>query len=107
MAADHVNENPSIMPGYHLRVLMESDGRSVSGSIEGTIRLLERGVVAIIGPSRSIYAQAVQYYVGGRLVPCVSPSATADSLSDKSFYPSFLRTVQFVLYCAQQSTQTL
>jgi len=94
LAADAANADPTIMPGYSLRLVLEDDGRTQSNAIQATIRLVDRGVTGIIGPSTSALAQAVQLYIGSLKIPTISNSATSDTLSDKNLYPTFHRSVQ-------------
>jgi ABC-type branched-subunit amino acid transport system substrate-binding protein len=86
-------EASNLIPGYRLLTVTESTAVDAASSLVAAINLANRGVVGILGASRSSFAIAVQYYLSALSLPHFSPSATADSLSDKSLYSSFLRTV--------------
>lgn len=95
---NYIRSNPFLLSGYELRIVMEEGNDTVVGAMQSAIQLMERGAVGIIGPPRSGEVQAVQYYLGGLSMPLVSPTATADFLSDKLLYPSFVRTVRHSSY---------
>jgi ABC-type branched-subunit amino acid transport system substrate-binding protein len=82
----------AVAPGFKFRTVFES-APDATTSLTGAIALANRGVVGVVGAERSSFAIAVQYYLGALGVPLVSPSATSDSLSDKSQYPTFTRTL--------------
>lgn len=94
IAVDDINANGTILPnGIVLRSISVDNFDSASATISAGQDAISRGVVGIIGPSRSTQSIALQYYIGGISVPAISFASTADSLSDKVNYPTFFRTV--------------
>lgn len=55
--------------------------------------VLVREVIVVIGDDSSETSAAEQLVLQDRDLPQISPSSSADALSDKASYPSFLRVV--------------
>ncbi|KAG0499024.1 hypothetical protein HPP92_003715 [Vanilla planifolia] len=93
LAVDDVNENPSVLAGTRLRMIVRDTNCSgFLGTIEA-LQLMANDVVAIIGPQSSGVAHIVSEAVSELNVPLLSFAATDPTLSS-SQYPYFLRTTQ-------------
>ncbi|KAG6722293.1 hypothetical protein I3842_03G153600 [Carya illinoinensis] len=92
-AVSDVNADPTILKGTKLRFITDDANCSVFLGSVGAFRLLEKGVVAIIGPQSSAIAHMISEIANGLQVPLVSYAATDPTLSALQF-PFFLRTTQ-------------
>lgn len=93
VAVSDVNADRSILSGTRLKLIMEDANCSVFiGSVEA-FQVLEKGVVAIIGPQSSGIAHMLSEIANGLRVPLISYAATDPTLSALQF-PFFLRTTQ-------------
>ncbi|KAJ7981300.1 Glutamate receptor [Quillaja saponaria] len=91
-AVSDVNADPRILNGTELRLIMEDANCSVFLGSIGAFQVLEKGVVAIIGPQSSAIAHMISQIANGLQVPLISYAATDPTLSALQF-PFFLRTV--------------
>ncbi|KAM1218407.1 hypothetical protein TB2_045531 [Malus domestica] len=92
-AFSDVNADPRILSGTELRLLMENTNSSVFlGSVE-VFQVLDKSIVAIIGPQTSSMAHMISEIANGLQVPLISYTATDPTLSALQF-PFFLRTTQ-------------
>ncbi|KAK4847088.1 hypothetical protein QYF36_025429 [Acer negundo] len=92
-AVSDVNADQGILNGTELRLIMKDVNCSVfMGSIE-VFNLIEKEVVAIIGPQSSSIAHMISEIANGLKVPLISYAATDPTLSAKQF-PYFLRSTQ-------------
>ncbi|XP_031499823.1 glutamate receptor 3.4-like [Nymphaea colorata] len=92
-AVDDVNANPSILQGTKLNVVaMDTTCNGFHGTVEA-LELLEKDVLAIIGPQSSVVGHLLSHIVNELQVPLLSFSATDPTLSALQ-YPFFLRTTQ-------------
>uniref|UniRef100_A0A2P2J985 Glutamate receptor n=3 Tax=Rhizophora mucronata TaxID=61149 RepID=A0A2P2J985_RHIMU len=92
-AVSDVNEDPKILSGTELRLIMkDTDCSAFLGSVEA-FQVMEKEVVAIIGPQSSGIAHMVSTIVNSLQVPLVSYAATDRTLSALQF-PFFMRTTQ-------------
>ncbi|KAK0588542.1 hypothetical protein LWI29_002337 [Acer saccharum] len=92
-AVSDVNADQGILNGTELKLIMKDANCSVfMGSIE-VFKLIEREVVAIIGPQSSSIAHMISEIANGLKVPLISYAATDPTLSAKQF-PYFLRSTQ-------------
>ncbi|KAF5948459.1 hypothetical protein HYC85_014416 [Camellia sinensis] len=92
-AASDINADPRILSGTELKLIMEDTNCSVfMGSIEA-FQVIEREVVAIIGPQSSSIAHMISLIGKGLQVPLVSYAASDPTLSALQF-PYFFRTTQ-------------
>ncbi|KAL5573317.1 hypothetical protein UlMin_022914 [Ulmus minor] len=90
-AVSDINADSSILNGTKLRLIAEDANCSVFlGSVEA-FQVLEREVVAIIGPQSSAIAHIISGIANGLQVPLISYAATEPTLSSLKF-PFFLRT---------------
>eukprot|EP00268_Persea_americana_P047357 TRINITY_DN4929_c2_g1_i1.p1 TRINITY_DN4929_c2_g1~~TRINITY_DN4929_c2_g1_i1.p1 ORF type:complete len:952 (-),score=187.96 TRINITY_DN4929_c2_g1_i1:109-2964(-) len=92
-AVDDVNANPNVLAGTKLNIIMED---TICSGFLGTIealRLVEKDVVAVIGPQSSGIAHVISHVVNELHVPLVSFAATDPTLSALQ-YPFILRTTQ-------------
>ncbi|KAI3948796.1 hypothetical protein MKX01_022210 [Papaver californicum] len=90
-AADDVNADPSILKGIKLNFIMQDTNCSVFMGSMSAFQLLERDVVAVIGPQSSSVAHMISFIANGLQVPLISFAATDATLSALQF-PFFLRT---------------
>ncbi|KAJ9561079.1 hypothetical protein OSB04_006239 [Centaurea solstitialis] len=92
-AVDDVNSNPSILEETHLNLFLHDTNCSgFIGTIEA-LQLMERNVVAAIGPQSSTIAHVISHVVNELHVPLLSFGATDPTLAALQ-YPYFLRTTQ-------------
>lgn len=92
-AVSDVNADPGILNGTKLNLIRtDAECNAMLGSIK-TFQLLEREVVALIGPQSSTLAHMISEIANGLQVPLVSYAATDPTLSALQF-PFFLRTAQ-------------
>ncbi|KAI3695485.1 hypothetical protein L1987_78482 [Smallanthus sonchifolius] len=88
-----VNRDSRILNGTQMRLIMEDTNCSVFKSSIGVFQMLERDVVAIIGPQSSTVAHMISQIANGVQVPIISYAATDPTLSSLQF-PYFFRTTQ-------------
>ncbi|XP_021293155.1 glutamate receptor 3.7 isoform X2 [Herrania umbratica] len=88
-----INASPTILNGTRLNLFMEDANCSVFLGSTEAFQVLEKEVVAIIGPQSSSIAHIISAIANGLQVPQVSYAATDPTLSALQF-PFFLRTVQ-------------
>ncbi|GMH12588.1 hypothetical protein Nepgr_014429 [Nepenthes gracilis] len=93
LAVHDVNEDPSILNGTDLKLITEDANCSVFMGSISAFQLLEKEVVAIIGPQSSAVAHMISAIANAVRVPLVSYAATDPTLSALQF-PFFLRTTQ-------------
>ncbi|XP_060188352.1 glutamate receptor 3.7 isoform X1 [Lycium barbarum] len=97
LAESDINGDPSILNGTKLDlILADSDCSVFKGSI-AALQVIEKQVVAIIGPQSSAIAHMISFISNGLQVPLISYAATDPTLSSLQF-PFFLRTTQSDLY---------
>ncbi|KAL3991814.1 prenylcysteine oxidase / farnesylcysteine lyase [Sarotherodon galilaeus] len=108
-AIEEINKSTNILPGISLGYKIYDDCGSVARSIGVTLALTNGSeivfapskttctrpayVQAIIGATSSSTTIAVATVIGPFFVPVISHFATCACLSDKTKYPSFLRTI--------------
>ncbi|MCD9561558.1 hypothetical protein HAX54_020725 [Datura stramonium] len=93
LALSDINGDPTILNGTRLNLIMADSVCSVfKGSIEA-LQVIEKQVVAIIGPQSSAIAHMISFIANGLQVPLISYAATDPTLSSLQF-PFFLRTTQ-------------
>nr|DAD23335.1 TPA_asm: hypothetical protein HUJ06_024798 [Nelumbo nucifera] len=99
-AVDDVNSDPTILGRTKLRVSMQDTNCSgFLGTIEA-LQLLEKDMVAIIGPQSSVVAHVITHVANELHVPLLSFAATDPTLSALQ-YPYFLRTTHSDLFQMQ------
>ncbi|KAI3809809.1 hypothetical protein L1987_19409 [Smallanthus sonchifolius] len=92
-AIDDVNSDPSILGETHLNLILHDTNCSgFLGTMEA-LELMEKNVVAAIGPQSSTIAHVISHVVNELHVPLLSFAATDPTLSSLQ-YPYFLRTTQ-------------
>uniref|UniRef100_A0A8C2WRJ4 Olfactory receptor C family, u1 n=1 Tax=Cyclopterus lumpus TaxID=8103 RepID=A0A8C2WRJ4_CYCLU len=105
-AVEEINRNLSLLPGVHLgyRIMDSCDhvhtGLKALFTPSQTLPtcLADSPVPAVIGLASSSPTRAVAHTLGPFNFPLVSYFATCTCLTDKSKYPSFLRTVPSDLF---------
>ncbi|CAK9182687.1 unnamed protein product [Ilex paraguariensis] len=106
-AIDDVNSDPSILSGTKLNLILHDTNCSgFLGTVEA-LQLMEKDVVAAIGPQSSGIAHVISHVVNELHVPLLSFGATDPSLSALQ-YPYFLRTTQsdyFQMYAVADLVQ--
>ncbi|KAI3753344.1 hypothetical protein L2E82_25395 [Cichorium intybus] len=93
IAVDDVNNDSRILNGTEMKLFMEDTNCSVFKGSIGAFQMLERDVVAIIGPQSSSVAHMISQIANGVQVPIISYAATDPTLSSLQF-PYFFRTTQ-------------
>ncbi|XXG82861.1 hypothetical protein AAC387_Pa10g0746 [Persea americana] len=90
-AVDDVNSDSSVLSGTRLNIILQDTNCSgFLGTVEA-FQLVEKDVVAIIGPQSSGIAHVISHVVNELHVPLLSFAATDPTLSALE-YPFFLRT---------------
>ncbi|KAF6175777.1 hypothetical protein GIB67_035904 [Kingdonia uniflora] len=92
-AVDDVNSDSSILAGTKLNAIIQDTNCSGFIGIVQALQLMEKDVVAIIGPQSSGVAHVISEVVDELHVPLLSFAATDPSLSALQF-PYFLRVTQ-------------
>ncbi|CAD6335804.1 unnamed protein product [Miscanthus lutarioriparius] len=91
LAVDDVNADGKVLPGTQLNLVPQDTNCSgFLGTIEA-LRLMEKSVVAVIGPQSSGIGHVISHAVNELHVPLLSFAATDPTLS-ASEYPYFIRT---------------
>ncbi|KAG7034969.1 Glutamate receptor 3.7, partial [Cucurbita argyrosperma subsp. argyrosperma] len=90
-AVSDVNADPSILNGTKLNLVMADTHCNVLLGSIGAFHVLEKDVVAIVGPQSSVVAHMVLQITNNLQVPLISYAATDATLSALQF-PFFLRT---------------
>ncbi|XP_074585596.1 glutamate receptor 3.4-like isoform X2 [Curcuma longa] len=90
-AVKDVNANPTILSGTKLNVITQDTNCSgFLGTIEA-LQLMEKNVVAVVGPQSSGIAHVISHVVNELHVPLLAFGATDPGLSPRE-YPYFIRT---------------
>ncbi|CAN1783716.1 Glutamate receptor 3.7 [Linum perenne] len=90
-AVADVNKDARVLNGTRLNLMMEDANCSVFYGSVVALRMIERQVVAMIGPQSSGIAHMVSEVANGLQVPLISYAATDPTLSALQF-PYFVRT---------------
>uniref|UniRef100_A0A5B7B3H3 Glutamate receptor n=1 Tax=Davidia involucrata TaxID=16924 RepID=A0A5B7B3H3_DAVIN len=92
-AVSDINADPSILNGTELKLIMEDANCNVFMGSIGAFQVIEREIVAMIGPQSSSIAHMISQIANGLQVPLISYAATDPTLSALQF-PYFFRTTQ-------------
>ncbi|EEF38195.1 glutamate receptor 3.7 [Ricinus communis] len=92
-AVSDINKDTRILNGTELKLFMVDAQCDVFLGSVGALRVLEKDVVAIIGPQSSGIAHMISQFANGLQVPLISYAATDPTLSALQF-PFFVRTTQ-------------
>ncbi|KAL2095679.1 hypothetical protein ACEWY4_007827 [Coilia grayii] len=106
-AVEEINNSTSLLPGVSLGYKIYDSCGSVAMGVRGAMALSNgysdtdsegpctesAQVLAIIGETSSSPCMAIATSIGPFRIPMISQYATCACLSDKSKYPSFLRTI--------------
>lgn len=96
-AVKDINSNPSILHGTKLVVEKQNSNCSgFLGMIEA-LQLMEKDIIAIIGPQSSVVAHITSHMANELKTPLLSFAATDPTLSSLQF-PFFVRTIQSDLH---------
>ncbi|KAJ4760468.1 Glutamate receptor [Rhynchospora pubera] len=93
MALEDVNSDPTILPGIKLNLVSQDTKCSGFLATVEALQVLEKNVVAIIGPQSSGGSHILSHVANSLQVPLLSFSATDPTLSSLEF-PYFLRATQ-------------
>ncbi|KAM4824995.1 vomeronasal type-2 receptor 26-like [Thomomys bottae] len=118
-AMEEVNRNDHLLPNLTLGFSIRNSGDSVHGALHETLGFLtgqEEPVpnyscgagpprVAVVGDTRSTLSMSMARLLGLYRFPQVSYASTLPVLSDKTQFPSFLRTVASDLTTSRAVTQ--
>ncbi|KAJ0591221.1 putative periplasmic binding protein-like I [Helianthus annuus] len=92
-AVDDVNADTSILGDTYLNLILHDTNCSGFIGTMGALELMEKDVVAAIGPQSSTIAHVISHVVNELHVPLLSFGATDPTLAALQ-YPYFLRTTQ-------------
>ncbi|XP_043975233.1 extracellular calcium-sensing receptor-like [Gambusia affinis] len=107
-AIEEINNRSELLPGISLGYRIYDSCGSIARSIKGALALVNgnknvsdtskactkpANVQAIMGEASSSPSMAIATVIGPFHIPLISHFATCACLSDKSKYPSFLRTI--------------
>ncbi|KAG2171444.1 hypothetical protein INT43_009105, partial [Umbelopsis isabellina] len=99
MAANEINKQGAI-PGAYITLIEKDsypttglDQAAVTNAVYAAVTLLQQGVVGVIGDVSSSWTSLSALMTGTLQIPQCSFSASAISLSDKSQYKYFFRTI--------------
>uniref|UniRef100_A0A0A9CXR6 Glutamate receptor n=1 Tax=Arundo donax TaxID=35708 RepID=A0A0A9CXR6_ARUDO len=90
LAVADVNRDAAVLKGTNLRVIMQDTKCSGFVGIIQALELMEKKVVAVVGPQSSGIAHVVSHVANELRVPLVSFAATDPALSSTQ-YPFFVR----------------
>lgn len=92
-AVDDVNKDSSILKGTKLNVIFHDTNCSAFVGTVESLQLIEKDVVAAIGPQSSGISHVISHVVNELQVPLISFGSTDPTLSALQ-YPYFVRTTQ-------------
>ncbi|EER95721.2 glutamate receptor 3.4 [Sorghum bicolor] len=93
LAVDDVNRDPTVLSGTNLSVIFQDTKCSgFVATIQAGMELMEKEVVAVVGPESSVIAHVVSNVANELRVPLVSFAATDPALAS-SQYPYLVRAV--------------
>ncbi|XP_010530328.1 PREDICTED: glutamate receptor 3.3 [Tarenaya hassleriana] len=92
-AVKDVNSNPDILDGTQFDVSMHNSNCSGFLGMVEALRLMEKDIVAIVGPQCSVVAHMIGYVANELHVPLLSFGVTDPVMSPLQF-PYFVRTAQ-------------
>lgn len=112
-AINEINKSPNILPNKKLGYVITDSGNNANIALNATLDYIYntgqtvnnsrnktcscsktgRTITALIGGAGSKISRTVSYILGIDNIPQISYSSTSPSLSDKLYFPSFLRTI--------------
>ncbi|WOL12207.1 glutamate receptor 3.5-like [Canna indica] len=92
LAVDDINANSKILEGTKLNVIIQDTNCSAFVGTVEALQLMEKNVIAVVGPQSSGIAHVISHVVNELHVPLLSFSATDPTLSPLE-YPYFIRTI--------------
>ncbi|XP_026230428.1 extracellular calcium-sensing receptor-like [Anabas testudineus] len=118
-AIEEINNSTDLLPGMSLGYKMYDTCSSIAKSVKVALALANDDVVsateapcnrlaqvqAIVGETSSSPCLAIATVIGPFHIPQISPFATCACLSDKTKYPSFLRTIPSDYYQSRALAQ--
>jgi ABC-type branched-subunit amino acid transport system substrate-binding protein len=96
LAFADVNAHPDVLPGHELRRVLVRTQCNAGVGVKGLFAVLsdaQKPVVGIVGPGCSVVSGPISQTAALFNLVAVSGSAGSATLSQKSMYPYFLRTV--------------
>lgn len=96
-AVDDVNSSSDVLQGTKLNISMQDSDNSEFRGIFQTMAIMDRDVVAVIGPQSSVIAHVVSEVSAGLHVPLLTFAATDPTLSSIE-YPFIVQTTQSDLF---------
>ena len=95
LAVERVNADEALLPGRTLEYSWADSGCSEKKGLAALGKLMggEQKIDVVIGPACSAACEVTSHLAGGQDIPQISFSCTSPTLSDKSKYELFSRTV--------------
>ena len=95
LAVEQVNADKTLLPGHMLEYSSADSGCSAQQGLEALGQLLggESRIDAVIGPGCNAACEVTSYLSSGQKIPQISYSCTSPTLSDKTKFALFSRTV--------------
>uniref|UniRef100_A0A1I8AX58 Guanylate cyclase n=1 Tax=Steinernema glaseri TaxID=37863 RepID=A0A1I8AX58_9BILA len=91
VAIDDINANPSILPDYHLSYVYNNTCGKERASSRFFMEHWKKGAKVFIGPEMNCRTEALMAAAQG--LPIISYKCKDETVSDKTKYPTFARTV--------------
>lgn len=85
LAIENMNKAGGIN-GRTLELIVENDENSIEGALQADKKLIEEGVVAIIGHMTSSQTLGVEKFIRDQKIPLISPTASSPLLEGKQDY---------------------
>ncbi|WOL17774.1 hypothetical protein Cni_G26567 [Canna indica] len=92
LAVEDVNADPTVLAGTKLNMITQDTNCSAFVGTVNALQLMEKDVIAVIGPQSSGIGHVISHVVNELHVPLLSFAATDPTLSPLE-YPYFIRTI--------------
>lgn len=94
IAVERINGDPTLLPGYNMTFLWNDSQCLAAEGLNQAVEFKLANVDAIIGDGCDIICEPASLLAAAWNLPIVSWGCESSALSEKSVYPTFVRTVQ-------------